>query len=312
MRIALVDPSRTTRLIVARMLEAGGHEVVPFADDRDALIQIKADHSIDALITSAELKHMSGVELCWETRLLATSRRPIYVLMMSSQYDHRNLIEALDSGADDFIGKPPLAEELYARLRAAERIASMQRELIRLATIDPLTGLCNRRGFFKQATEACARVVAPDGSVSAIILDIDNFKCINDSYGHETGDEAIRACAEAARMQKDLTGRLGGDEFALILEQRTLPQAIEVAEDLRSRLAQRPFHTGKERITLTWSIGVGEGQPGDTVDQILARADAALYDAKLKGRNCVVGINAGLPMRNAVVTEGIVRARAMA
>lgn len=84
------------RLIVARMLEAGGHEVVPFADDRDALIQIKADHSIDALITSAELKHMSGVELCWETRLLATSRRPIYVLMMSSQYDHRNLIEALD------------------------------------------------------------------------------------------------------------------------------------------------------------------------------------------------------------------------
>lgn len=188
----------------------------------------------------------------------------------------------------------------------------MQRELIRLATIDPLTGLCNRRGFFKQATEACARVVAPDGSVSAIILDIDNFKCINNSYGHETGDEAIRACAEAARMQKALTGRLGGDEFALILEQRTLPQAIEVAEDLRSRLAQRPFHTGKERITLTWSIGVGEGQPGDTVDQILARADAALYDAKLKGRNCVVGINAGLPMRNAVVTEGIVRARAMA
>ena len=261
MRIALVDPSRTTRLIVARMLEAGGHEVMPFADEGDALARIKADASIEALITSAELKHMSGVELCWETRLLATSRRPIYVVMMSSQYDQRSLIEALDSGADDFIGKPPLAEELYARLRAAERIASMQRELIRLATIDPLTGLCNRRGFFEQATEACARTAPPDGSLSAIILDIDNFKHINDSYGHETGDEAIRACAEAARMQKALTGRLGGDEFALILEQRTLPQAIEVAEDLRSRLAQRPFDTGKGRITLTWSLGVGEGKP---------------------------------------------------
>ena len=211
----------------------------PFADERDALARIKADASIEALITSAELKHISGVELCWETRLLATSRRPIYVLMMSSQYDQRSLIEALDSGADDFIDKPPLAEELYARLRAAERIASMQRELIRLATIDPLTGLCNRRGFFEQATEACARVIPPDGSLSAIILDIDNFKRINDSYGHETGDEAIRACAEAARMQKALTGRLGGDEFALILEQRTLPQAIEVAEDLRSRRARR-------------------------------------------------------------------------
>jgi PleD family two-component response regulator len=183
MRIALIDPSRTTRLIVARMLEAGGHEVVPFADEREALAQITADPGIEALITSAELKNMSGVELCWETRLLATSRRPIYVVMMSSQYDQRSLIEALDSGADDFIGKPPLAEELYARLRAAERLAC--------------------------------------------------------------------------------------------------------------------------------SLGVGEGKAGDTVDQILARADAARYDAKLKGRNCVVGINARVPMRNAVVTEGIARALAM-
>jgi len=311
MRIALVEPSRTTRLIVARMLEAGGHEVAPFGDERDALARIKADPTIEALITSAELTHMSGVELCWEARLVATCRRPIYVVMMSSQYDQRSLIEALDSGADDFIGKPPLAEELYARLRAAERIASMQRELLRLATTDPLTGLCNRRGFFEQATEACARVVPPDGSVSAIILDIDNFKQINDSYGHETGDEAIRACAKAARVQEAVTGRLGGDEFALLLERKSLPQAIEVAEDLRVRLARRPIDTGKGSITLTWSLGVGEGRPGDTIDQILARADVALYDAKLKGRNCVVGNSAIMPARNAIVTEGIVRALAM-
>src|ERR1700752_677681 len=182
MHIALVDPSSTTRL--RRMLETRGHGVLPFADELEALARIKADHGIEALITSAELKHISGVELCWETRLLATCRRPIYVLMMSSQYDQRSLIEALDSGADDFIGKPPLAEELYARLRAAERILGMQRELIRLATLDPLPGLCNRRGFFEQATEACARVAEPAGSLSAIVLDVDNFKHINDSYGH--------------------------------------------------------------------------------------------------------------------------------
>ena len=293
------------------MLEAGGHEVVPFADERDALAQITADPSIEALITSAELRHMSGVELCWETRLVATSRRPIYVVMMSSQYDQRSLIEALDSGADDFIGKPPLAEELYARLRAAERLASMQRELIRLATIDPLTGLCNRRGFFEQASEACARATEPNGSLSAIILDIDNFKQINDSYGHETGDEAICACARAAFLNEAVVGRLGGDEFALLLQDRTLPQAVSIAEGVRTRLSEQPFDTGKGRIRLTCSLGVGEGKAGDTVDQILARADAALYDAKLKGRNCVVGINARVPMRNAVVTEGIVRALAM-
>jgi two-component system cell cycle response regulator len=308
MRIALVDPSRTTRLIVSRLLEARGHQVLPFADERDALAVIKADVSIDALITSAELAFTSGLELCWEVRLLESCRRPIYILMMSTQYDQRSLIEALDSGADDFIGKPPLAEELYARLRAAERILSMQHELLRLATTDPLTGLCNRRGFFEQATEACARVVPPDGHLSAILLDLDNFKRINDTYGHEAGDEAIRVCADAARLTGAIAGRLGGDEFALVLENRTLPEAMEIAEDLRVRLAGCPFETGKNRITLTWSVGVGEGRPGDSVDQVLARADAALYDAKLRGRNRVVGADPRLLTRPAMVGDGLVRA----
>lgn len=187
----------------------------------------------------------------------------------------------------------------------------MQRELLRLAITDPLTGLCNRRGFFEHATEACARVAPPDGSLSAIILDIDNFKLINDSYGHEIGDQAIRTCANAARLKEVVTGRLGGDEFALLLERKPLPQAIEIAEDLRLRLAARPFDTGKDRITLTWSVGVGEGRPGDTVDQILARADAALYDAKLGGRNRVVGADAGLLTRRAIVTASHARAFAV-
>jgi two-component system cell cycle response regulator len=311
MLIALVDPSRTTRLIVARMLEARGHEVVPFDDEREALARIKSDPFIEALITSAELKHMSGVELCWETRLIATCRRPIYVLMMSSQYDQRSLIEALDSGADDFIGKPPLAEELYARLRAAERLASMQRELIRLATTDPLTGLSNRRGFFEQATELCARMAPPAGNLSAIILDIDNFKQINDSFGHETGDEAICCCARAAFLSEAVVGRLGGDEFALLLEDRALPEAIEIAEGLRTKLAAQPFDTGKGRITLTWSLGVGEGRAGETVHEILARADAALYDAKLQGRNRVVGAPASMLVRATIGTDNLARACAM-
>ena len=156
-----------------------------------------------------------------------------------------------------------------------------------------------------------ARTAPPDGSLSAIILDIDNFKQINDFYGHETGDEAICACARVAFLHGAVVGRLGGDEFALLLEQQTLPQAVEVAEDLRLRLAEQPFDTGKDRITLTWSVGVGEGKPGDTVDQILARADAALYKAKLGGRNRVVGAHAGVLMRAAVASDGLARASAL-
>ena len=189
-------------------------------------------------------------------------------------------------------------------LRSAERFASLQRELIPLATIDPLTGLCNRHGFFEQATQVRART-GPDRKLSAILLDIDNFKHINASYGHEAGDEAIRACAEAARFDE----AVAGDEFALLLE-RPLPESLEIAKGLRRRLASRPVKTRKGPITLTWSIGVGEAQPQDSVDQILARADAALYNAKTQGRNCVASAPSGLRMKETVAQHGIARAKA--
>ena len=194
MRVVLVDPSRTVLKCVTRMLETGQHEARPFCDGHAALDYIKSDPGVGALITSAELFSMSGIELCWETRLAASGRRPIYILLMSASQDRHTLVEALDSGADDFISKPPIPEELYARLRAAARMAAMQQDLIRLATTDPLTGLLNRRAFFDQAAEVSARAEA-GAPLSAIMLDIDHFKRINDNFGHDAGDEAIRAIA---------------------------------------------------------------------------------------------------------------------
>src|ERR1700693_2564332 len=148
MRIVLVDPSRTAAKVVSRLLEARGHEVRVFADGREALAYIKSDLEVGALITTAEPLSISGLELCWETRLIATSQRSIYVIMMSSNDDDDQLTSALDHGADDFLSKPPVPKELYARLRAAERFETMQRELIRLATTDSLTGMVNRRAIF--------------------------------------------------------------------------------------------------------------------------------------------------------------------
>jgi two-component system, cell cycle response regulator len=139
MRVVLVDPSRTVLKCLSRTLETQGHDVHPFTDGTEALQYIKLNHLVDVLITSAQLSSMSGRELCLEVRRVASCRRPIYILLMSSSDEHRNLIEALDSGADDFISKPPITEELYARLRAANRIVSMQRELIGQATTDFLT-----------------------------------------------------------------------------------------------------------------------------------------------------------------------------
>jgi two-component system cell cycle response regulator len=285
MHIALVDPSRTSRTMVTRLLQARSHVVLLFDDGPEAIACMAADERVSALITSAELPSMSGFELCWETRLLASPRRPIYILLMSSS-DNEILVEALDSGADDFISKPPLPQELYARLRAAERIDTLQRELVRLAVTDALTGVSNRRGFFEKASEAMLRA-KQGAALSAILIDIDHFKEVNDLYGHKTGDDAIRAVALEAQTDQAVVGRLGGDEFSILLQGRSASEAIGFAEALRRKFAALRLKTPKGVTTLTCSLGVSELEPDDTLDALIGRADLALYRAKEEGKNRV-------------------------
>jgi diguanylate cyclase (GGDEF)-like protein len=306
MRVVLVDPSRTVLKFVARLLEARGDEVRPFVDGRVALDYVKGDPSVDALITSAEPLSITGLELCWETRLLASDRRAIYVILMSSNQERRNLIEALDSGADDFIGKPPVAEELYARLRAAERLASMHRDLVKLASLDSLTGIFNRRAFFERAHEACAR--AGTGTFSGVMLDIDHFKRINDVYGHDVGDKAIREVAGIIASVSPIVGRLGGEEFAMLLPGCNLSAAVAMSERLRREIAALQIGANKETVRLTCSFGVSEWQSGDSVDHMLKRADMALYAAKTAGRDRVVAADDKLTVANYEASNRPVRA----
>ena len=293
MRVLVVDPSRTVQKFVTRLLEARGHDVRAFSDPRAALDYLKFDTDVGALITSAELQAISGIELCWEARLIATNERPIYIILMSSNSDQRSLVEALDCGADDFIGKPPVAEELYARLRAAERLASMQHDLVRLASTDPLTGVPNRRAFFAMA-EAAVDGLEQDGGgdLSAIVIDIDHFKRVNDVYGHEVGDSVICSVAHIIAEEGRILGRLGGEEFALVLDGVALKNAVDVAERMRLKVAALQIETDIDTLTLTASFGVSFWEAGDTIDHILRRADVALYAVKTGGRNRVIASDA--------------------
>jgi two-component system, cell cycle response regulator len=285
-QIVLVDPSRTVRRIVCDLIQQGGYQVCPLSDGDEALAYIKANPEVRALITSVELASMSGVDLCKQARALAGGRRPLYVLLMSSSDEHNGLVQALDNGADDFIRKPPIAEELRARLRAADRMTSMQRELFRYATTDFLTGLLNRRAFFESFADACKR--AQIGSaVSAIIFDLDHFKQINDIYGHGVGDAVLRAVAAEAAVLDGIVGRLGGEEFAILVE-APLSEAIAIAELFRRTIGEMKIPADKAVVEVTCSIGVAEWEIGDTADSLLRRSDLALYEAKRAGRNRVV------------------------
>jgi len=293
MRVVVVDPSRTVLKAVSRLLARDSHEVNAFVDGPEALAHIKSNPGVSALIASAELTSMSGIELCWETRLLSGRDRAIYIILMSSNSDKRHLINALDGGADEFIGKPPVEEELYARLRSAERLIRLQRELIRLAMIDPLTGLFNRRAFFEKAHQAIMRA-SPANRPAAILFDMDHFKRVNDTYGHDVGDLVLRDISRVATCDSMTVGRLGGEEFAILLEESNLDAGLALAEDLRAKMAALTFDTDRGKLTLTCSFGVSEWEEGENIDQLLKRADAALYAAKTSGRNRVVAARGAL------------------
>jgi two-component system, cell cycle response regulator len=286
MRIVLVDPSRAVQRAMRDLIAQGGHEVLSFYEGQKALDCIKVDSEVRALITSVQLPDISGLQVCSAARRLAGSRRPLFIIVMSSTEDFGLVVKALDNGADDFIPKPPMVEELRARLRAADRLTSMQCELIKYATTDSLTGLFNRRAFLEDASEAC-ETAGSNNPVSTILFDIDHFKSINDGHGHETGDVVLATVGTAAKMVANGTvGRLGGEEFC-ILERCDLAEAVELAEALRTSVKNLKFSKGDVR-GITCSFGVAEWEPGDTIDRLLRRADIAMYEAKSAGRDRVV------------------------
>lgn len=286
MQIVVVDSSQVVLRVIGSLLEARGHTVHEFTESDAALAFVTEVPEVRVLITSLEVRPMNGLELCWAVRLLAEDRRPLHIITMSSANSVHNLAEALDSGADDFIEKPPRAEELHARLRAAERMAKLQEELIRLAETDGLTGLLNRRTFRERIDTVMARGIT-ERPPSLIVVDIDHFKRINDLHGHDVGDQAIRAVAELLH-EAGIVGRLGGEEFGIFLPERDLKSALLHAEGLRVRVRALRIACGDGTIGLTCSFGVSTWAETDSVAALIKRADVALYEAKAAGRNRVM------------------------
>jgi two-component system, cell cycle response regulator len=293
LKIVVVDSSRVVLRILGRLLEPKGHSVVAFTDSREALNFVREDEDVEAVITSLETRPLGGIELCWSLRLIANANRPLCIIAMSSLANSRNLSEALDSGADDFISKPPIPEELHARLRAGQRLTMMQQELIRLAENDVLTGLLNRRAFLGRLNALREAHGESERHVPALILaDIDNFKYLNDNFGHDIGDEALRRTgavfADEADAEEGIAARFGGEEFVIALPGRSGEDAMEIADRLRRAVSRIAIECDSGTVRFTSSFGVGEWHPKEPLESVFKRADTALYRAKKSGRDRVV------------------------
>ncbi|MCI4678790.1 diguanylate cyclase [Rhodoblastus acidophilus] len=285
MRVVLLAANREPRESIAAILETRGHDVLRFSEGERALTKLRDDQTTNAFLVLDLQKAEQAVELCWEARLLASSERPIYICLVSRPMSPEGVVEALDCGADDVMQLPLCANELYARLRSAERFNQMQLKLVELATRDGLTGLLNRPAFFHRAIKICKEGGAP---IAAIMADVDHFKSVNDRFGHAWGDKALKSVAENLARRADVAARLGGEEFVLLLPASSPEHALAVAEDLRRAIASCEIDVDGTPLRLSCSFGVAVAQPGAEIDDLLRRADCALYAAKRGGRDRVV------------------------
>jgi two-component system cell cycle response regulator len=286
MHIVIIDPSRVVQAKLAAELEATGCYVDCFSASDLALRHIEATRTVDVVLTSLEIEPIPGLDLCWKVRTLVDEKRPLHVIVMSSNTSERALAEALDCGADDFVVKPIRREELMARLRAANRMITLQRQLVEQAETDYLTGVLNRRAFLS-AMEQKRRELDPSDPLSVCLLDIDRFKSINDTYGHGVGDEVIRTVARLAGEEAPIVARLGGEEFALAFPVLDPGQAAHWCDVIRNAIADRAFDGGTETFHVSASFGVSAWSADEPLSLALQRADRALMAAKREGRNQV-------------------------
>jgi len=191
------------------------------------------------------------------------------------------------------INAPPMSYWLANLIYEVTRLGD---EIERIAYVDDLTGIANRRAFFERAPVLIEQSKDPDPNISIILIDIDNFKRINDTYGHKAGDAVLVAVAdiltEAMRDANGIVGRIGGEEFALIVIQKDITDVIALADQIRLNIKKASIDTQNSSISATVSIGLAHHSPGDDLDNTLLSADKALYLAKNAGRDRVMGLMA--------------------
>jgi two-component system, cell cycle response regulator len=297
MKVLIAEDDLTSRVMLQAILQKWGYDTVVAKDGLEAWDILQHESAPRLLILDWDMPGLDGMKLCRQIRE-QESMDPAYIIILTGRDKKSDAIHGLDGGANDYITKPHDNEELLARMRVGERMLELQanlnearQELLFRATHDHLTGIFNRRAIFESLEREIARTAREPSCLTIGMIDIDKFKEINDHYGHQVGDEVLIAFTRRLQSnlrQYDYLGRYGGDEFIVILLQRNDTEIENAYNRLRSISTDHPIATTRGEIPITFSIGVATNKDGMDLDQLLAAADKALYQAKEKGRNQVV------------------------
>lgn len=296
--VLVVDDRPSSYERIQRTLEPE-HKVVVETKPQEALFRA-AEEPFDLVVVNLSLQGYDALRLCSQLRSLDRTRT-IPILLVAEPEDNARLLRGLDLGVNDYLVRPMDRQELLARTRTqvrrkryAEKLRDSVQLTMEMAVMDGLTGLNNRRYLETQLATYVSHAVQRNRELSLLIVDIDHFKRVNDTYGHDAGDDVLREFAK--RMRKcvrgiDLACRYGGEEFVVVMPDTDARVAGIVAERLRQRIAAEsfPIAGGTRQLDVTISVGLASvDSVGDTPEAILKRADNALYEAKRSGRNRVV------------------------
>jgi two-component system cell cycle response regulator len=297
MRILLAEDSKVYRHLVTAFLRDWGFEAVIANDGSEAWELLQKPGAPRLALLDWVLPGIDGVELCRRIRHRDATEPYIYTLLLTSKSQKQDLLEAMQAGADDFLTKPFDAPELRARLLAATRILDVQEQLVKAresyrvaATHDSLTQVWNRAEIIDFLGREISRARRGKLPLGVVLVDVDHFKSVNDSIGHLAGDIVLKEVAQCMRSHLriyDGVGRYGGEEFLLVLPGCDLETTTSRADELRLAICSQSVVCNTHSITVTVSMGTTLAGASMSLEAILQAADAALYDAKRKGRNRV-------------------------
>jgi two-component system cell cycle response regulator len=275
------------------------YEVASVDTFEEAMVRVKGGDP-DLVVVSLGMRSFDGLRLCSQLRSLPEGRN-VPILVVVSDGDRRKLTQALEMGVNDYLTRPVDKNELVARVRTqlrkkryADRLRHNVQLSLEMAITDQLTGLHNRRYMSRHLDNLVETAKKSGKPIAFVIMDIDYFKAVNDTYGHDIGDEVLKEFASriAANVRGiDLACRYGGEEFVVVMPDTDVSFAMQVSERLRKSIETTPFPISREpkKLSLTISIGIaGSEGEGDSANALLHRADQALYRAKRTGRNKVV------------------------
>jgi diguanylate cyclase (GGDEF)-like protein len=299
MRILIAEDDPVSRRVLQATLVKWGHEVTSCSDGPEAWRELQKDDSPSLLILDWMMPGMDGIEICRKVRQLG--REPYsFILLLTAKSQKEDIVVGMEAGADDYITKPFDKNELKVRLRAGERILKLQDELISArealreqATHDPLTGLWNHASILDILKQELVRARRQEISVGVVMIDLDHFKNINDTYGHLAGDKVLHEAAQrikAATRPYDHVGRYGGEEFLLVLPGCDDSNALSLAERLCACVNKEGIRIDEGLVKVTISLGTVSCSNAKEVkvNSLIQAADKSLYQAKNAGRNRAV------------------------